>query len=191
MPCCCLCTYRQSQQVEKYVFELIEELKRKMNPAETINLEVTHTDPTLCTQREEPWSINMLFSPLSLAHVLFMFPSSPPQGSFQCLHPDSKQKTRCQSCLPCRFYNLIGQLCHRNTEALVKGQTSVLQWLLRYYWTFFLSIFLFFPPLCLYFQSKSKNYCKWSMNCTSPCFCLSLYFRFLFTEAIVAAELNQ
>uniref|UniRef100_A0A3P8WNT4 AAA+ ATPase domain-containing protein n=1 Tax=Cynoglossus semilaevis TaxID=244447 RepID=A0A3P8WNT4_CYNSE len=41
-----------------------------------------------------------------------------------CLHPDSKQKTRCQSCLPCHFYNLIGQLCHRNTESLVKGQCS-------------------------------------------------------------------
>ena len=44
------------------------------------------------------------------------------QGSFQCLHPDSKQKTRCTSCLPCHFYNLIAQLCHRNTEALVEGQ---------------------------------------------------------------------
>ncbi|XP_026217964.1 dynein heavy chain 5, axonemal [Anabas testudineus] len=76
----------QSQQVEKYVLELIEELKGKMKPAETVNLE----------------------------------------GSFQCLHPDSKQKTRCQSCLPCRFYNLIGQLCHRNTEALVKATKSSL-----------------------------------------------------------------
>ncbi|XP_051241668.1 dynein axonemal heavy chain 5 isoform X2 [Dicentrarchus labrax] len=76
----------QSQQVEKYVFELIEELKRKMKTTETVNLE----------------------------------------GSFQCLHPDSKQKTRCQSCLPCRFYNLIGQLCHRNTEALVKATKSSL-----------------------------------------------------------------
>ncbi|TKS87316.1 Dynein heavy chain 5, axonemal [Collichthys lucidus] len=53
------------------------------------------------------------------------------QGSFQCLHPDSKQKTRCQSCLPCRFYNLIGQLCHRNTEALVKATKSSLDALRR------------------------------------------------------------
>ncbi|XP_029955923.1 dynein heavy chain 5, axonemal [Salarias fasciatus] len=68
----------QSQQVEKFTFELIEELKRKMKTTETVNLEVG-----------------------------------------KCLHPDSKQKTRCQSCLPCRFYNLIGQLCHRNTEAMV------------------------------------------------------------------------
>ncbi|XP_056155233.1 dynein axonemal heavy chain 5 [Lampris incognitus] len=82
---------RQSQQVEKCVFELIEELKRKMKPAETINLE----------------------------------------GSFQCLHPDSKQKTRCQSCLPCSFYNLIGQLCQRNTEALVKATKSSLDALRR------------------------------------------------------------
>ncbi|XP_045900393.1 dynein axonemal heavy chain 5 [Micropterus dolomieu] len=81
----------QSQQVEKYVFELIEELKRKMKTSETVNLE----------------------------------------GDFQCLHPDSKQKTRCQSCLPCRFYNLIGQLCHRNTEALVKATKSSLDALRR------------------------------------------------------------
>ncbi|KAF3703904.1 Dynein heavy chain 5, axonemal Axonemal beta dynein heavy chain 5 Ciliary dynein heavy chain 5 [Channa argus] len=78
-------TDSSSQQVEKYVFELIEELKRKMKTTETVNLE----------------------------------------GSFQCLHPDSKQKTRCQTCLPCRFYNLIGQLCHRNTEALVKVNKMV------------------------------------------------------------------
>ncbi|KAM7390019.1 hypothetical protein PAMA_008269 [Pampus argenteus] len=53
------------------------------------------------------------------------------QGSFQCLHPDSKQKTRCLTCLPCRFYNLIGQLCHRNTEALVKATKSSLDALRR------------------------------------------------------------
>ncbi|XP_072298135.1 dynein axonemal heavy chain 8-like [Eucyclogobius newberryi] len=71
----------QSQQVERYVYELIEELKTKMKPAELINL-------------EEP---------------------------FSCLQPDPKQRTRCTSCLPCLCYALIGQLCHRNTEALVKG----------------------------------------------------------------------
>ncbi|XP_065805228.1 dynein axonemal heavy chain 5 [Labrus bergylta] len=81
----------QSQQVERCVFELIDELKRKMKTPETVNLE----------------------------------------GSFQCLHPDFKQKTRCQSCLPCRFYNLIGQLCHRNTEALVKATKSSLDALRR------------------------------------------------------------
>ncbi|XP_036378537.1 dynein heavy chain 5, axonemal, partial [Megalops cyprinoides] len=71
----------QSQQVERSMSELIEDLKRKMKPAETVNLE----------------------------------------NSFQCLHPDAKQKTRCQSCLPCRFYNMMGQLCQRNTDALVKA----------------------------------------------------------------------
>ncbi|XP_069368231.1 dynein axonemal heavy chain 5 isoform X1 [Paralichthys olivaceus] len=81
----------QSQQVEKYVFELIEEVKKKMKPTETVNLE----------------------------------------GSFQCLHPDSKQKTRCQSCLPCRFYHLIGQICNRSTEALVKATKSSLDALRR------------------------------------------------------------
>ncbi|XP_069033626.1 dynein axonemal heavy chain 5 [Embiotoca jacksoni] len=81
----------QSQQVEKYVLELIEELKRKMKTTEAVHLE----------------------------------------GSFQCLHPDSKQKTRCLSCLPCCFYNLIGQLCHRNTEALVKATKTSLEALRR------------------------------------------------------------
>ncbi len=73
----------------------------------------------------------LLFNTLSplLSSPCFLSPS---QGSFQCLHPDSKQKTRCQSCLPCRFYNLIGQLCHRNTEALVKGQISFLPCLLPF-----------------------------------------------------------
>ncbi|XP_076014466.1 dynein axonemal heavy chain 5 [Genypterus blacodes] len=81
----------QSQQVEKYVFDLIEELKRKMKPTETVNLE----------------------------------------GSFQCLHPDSKTKTRCLSCHPCCFYNLIGQLCQHNTNAMVKATKSSLDALRR------------------------------------------------------------
>ncbi|XP_061094941.1 dynein axonemal heavy chain 5 [Conger conger] len=71
----------QSKQVERSMYEMIEDLKRKMKPAETVNLE----------------------------------------GSFQCLHPDAKQKTRCQACLPCRFYTVMGQLCQRNTDALVKA----------------------------------------------------------------------
>ncbi|XP_028289911.1 dynein heavy chain 5, axonemal [Gouania willdenowi] len=53
------------------------------------------------------------------------------EGSFQCLQPDSKQKTRCLSCLPCRFYNLIGRLCHRNTKALIKATKSSLDSLRR------------------------------------------------------------
>nr|XP_043900355.1 dynein axonemal heavy chain 8 isoform X2 [Solea senegalensis] len=81
----------QSQQVEKCVYELIDELKKKMKSTEAVHLE----------------------------------------ESFQCLHPDSKQKTRCQSCLPCCFYNLMGQICHRNTEALVKATKSPLDALRR------------------------------------------------------------
>ncbi|XP_054862859.1 dynein axonemal heavy chain 5 isoform X2 [Amphiprion ocellaris] len=81
----------QSQQVEKLVFELIEELKRKMKTTDAVHL----------------------------------------QGSFHCLQPDSRQKTRCLSCLPCRFYNLIGQLCHRTTEALVTAVRSSLEALRR------------------------------------------------------------
>ncbi|XP_076826623.1 dynein axonemal heavy chain 5 [Brachyhypopomus gauderio] len=43
------------------------------------------------------------------------------EGSFPCFHLDVKQKTRCQVCLPCCFYTMMGQLCQRNTEALVKA----------------------------------------------------------------------
>ncbi|CAL8402248.1 dynein heavy chain 5, axonemal [Gadus morhua] len=77
----------QSQQVEKYVFELMDELKRKMKPKETVNLE----------------------------------------GSHHCLHPDGKQQTRCQECLPCRFFNLIGHVCQRNTDALLRATRSSLE----------------------------------------------------------------
>ncbi|KAG7269366.1 hypothetical protein CRUP_015692 [Coryphaenoides rupestris] len=68
-----------SQQVEKYVFELMEELKRK------------------------------------------------DEASYQCLHPDVKQQTRCQECLPCRFYNLLGHVCQRNTDALLRATKSSLE----------------------------------------------------------------
>ncbi|KAK1795394.1 hypothetical protein P4O66_010566 [Electrophorus voltai] len=71
----------QSQQVEQSMYDIIEELKRVMKPAEMLNLEDT----------------------------------------FQCLHPDLKHKTRCQVCLPCSFYTMMGQLCQKNTEALVKA----------------------------------------------------------------------
>ncbi|KAM4605979.1 LOW QUALITY PROTEIN: dynein axonemal heavy chain 5 [Polymixia lowei] len=81
----------QSQQVERCVFELMEDLKRKMKPAEAVNLE----------------------------------------GSFQCLHPDSKLKCRCQSCLPCCFYSLMGQICQRNTDALVRATRTSLEALRR------------------------------------------------------------
>uniref|UniRef100_H3AFE6 Dynein axonemal heavy chain 5 n=1 Tax=Latimeria chalumnae TaxID=7897 RepID=H3AFE6_LATCH len=42
------------------------------------------------------------------------------KDSYACMHPDTKQKTRCQECLPCGYYNFMGQLCQKNTEALVK-----------------------------------------------------------------------
>ncbi|XP_066545990.1 dynein axonemal heavy chain 5-like [Amia ocellicauda] len=62
------------------MYELIEDLKRKMKPADRVNLE----------------------------------------AAFPCLQPDTKQKTRCQDCLPCSFYNMMGQLCQKNTDALAK-----------------------------------------------------------------------
>ncbi|MGH0159990.1 UNVERIFIED_CONTAM: hypothetical protein FKN15_038542 [Acipenser sinensis] len=71
----------RSQQVERSMHELIEDLKNKMKTAEKVNL----------------------------------------QDSYQCLHPDTKQKTRCQECLPCCFYNMMGQVCQKNTDALVKS----------------------------------------------------------------------
>nr|XP_033786541.1 dynein heavy chain 5, axonemal-like [Geotrypetes seraphini] len=42
------------------------------------------------------------------------------QDSFACAHLDTKQKTRCQECLSCNYYNIMGQLCQKNTDALVK-----------------------------------------------------------------------
>ncbi|XP_069769393.1 dynein axonemal heavy chain 5 isoform X2 [Narcine bancroftii] len=42
------------------------------------------------------------------------------EDTYSCLHPDAKQKTRCQDCLPCYYYNLMGQICQKNIDALVK-----------------------------------------------------------------------
>ncbi|KAJ8010647.1 hypothetical protein DPEC_G00077260 [Dallia pectoralis] len=81
----------QSKQVEISMNEMIEDLQKRMTPAEAINLE----------------------------------------GPFRCLHPDAKQKTRCLTCLPCCFYNLMAQLCQKNTEALVKATRSSLDSLRR------------------------------------------------------------
>ncbi|KAJ7395081.1 hypothetical protein BTVI_158454 [Pitangus sulphuratus] len=39
---------------------------------------------------------------------------------YACTHPDIKQKTRCQECLSCAYYNLVGELCQKNTESLVR-----------------------------------------------------------------------
>ncbi|XP_041462810.1 dynein heavy chain 5, axonemal-like [Lytechinus variegatus] len=41
------------------------------------------------------------------------------QGSYPCLHPDSKHK-RCLECLPCCFYTMLGSFSQRNTDALIK-----------------------------------------------------------------------
>ncbi|XP_051538163.1 dynein axonemal heavy chain 5 [Myxocyprinus asiaticus] len=43
------------------------------------------------------------------------------EDPYECLHPDAKQKTRCLQCLPCAYYIMMGQLCQRNTEALVRA----------------------------------------------------------------------
>ncbi len=45
--------------------------------------------------------------------------------NYKCLHPDAKQKTRCLCCLPCAFYIMMGQLCQKNTEALVRGKHAL------------------------------------------------------------------
>ncbi|XP_027742700.1 dynein heavy chain 5, axonemal-like isoform X4 [Empidonax traillii] len=39
---------------------------------------------------------------------------------YACTHPDIKQKTRCQECLSCAYYNLVGELCQKNTDSLVR-----------------------------------------------------------------------
>lgn len=43
----CGAVFRQSQQVERYVYELIEELKKKMKPSDAVHLEVTRPLPLL------------------------------------------------------------------------------------------------------------------------------------------------
>ncbi|XP_069476735.1 dynein axonemal heavy chain 5-like [Ambystoma mexicanum] len=42
------------------------------------------------------------------------------QDSFPCSHLDAKQKTRCQDCLACSYYNMMGLLCQKHTDCLVK-----------------------------------------------------------------------
>ncbi|XP_027499865.1 dynein heavy chain 5, axonemal-like isoform X3 [Corapipo altera] len=42
------------------------------------------------------------------------------EDSYACTHLDIKQKTRCQECLSCAYYNLVGQLCQKNTDSLVR-----------------------------------------------------------------------
>ncbi|XP_063254262.1 dynein axonemal heavy chain 5-like isoform X4 [Prinia subflava] len=42
------------------------------------------------------------------------------EDSFACAHLDTKQKTRCQECLSCSCYNLVGQLCQKNTDSLIR-----------------------------------------------------------------------
>ncbi|XP_023777498.1 dynein heavy chain 5, axonemal-like isoform X4 [Cyanistes caeruleus] len=42
------------------------------------------------------------------------------EDSFACTHLDMKQKTRCQECLSCSCYNLMGQLCQKNTDSLIR-----------------------------------------------------------------------
>ncbi|KAK2518351.1 dynein heavy chain 5 [Columba guinea] len=42
------------------------------------------------------------------------------EDSYTCRQLDMKQKTRCQECLSCSYYNLMGQLCQKNTDSLVR-----------------------------------------------------------------------
>ncbi|GAB0182986.1 dynein axonemal heavy chain 5 [Grus japonensis] len=42
------------------------------------------------------------------------------EDSYACTNLDMKQKTRCQECLSCSYYNLMGQLCQKNTDSLVR-----------------------------------------------------------------------
>lgn len=47
------------------------------------------------------------------------------QDSYSCMHLDTKQKTRCQECMSCCCYYLVGQLCQRNTDSLVRCKSFV------------------------------------------------------------------
>ncbi|XP_067147242.1 dynein axonemal heavy chain 5-like [Apteryx mantelli] len=42
------------------------------------------------------------------------------EDSYACAHLDTKQKIRCQECLSCSYYNLMGQLYQKNTDSLVR-----------------------------------------------------------------------
>lgn len=75
---------RQSQQVEKYVFELIDELKRKMKMTEMASLEVAlpdaHTHKVRKSKlRQNEMAIHKLISPNLLSSPLLteIFPLSP------------------------------------------------------------------------------------------------------------------
>uniref|UniRef100_A0A8C3H648 Dynein axonemal heavy chain 5 n=1 Tax=Chrysemys picta bellii TaxID=8478 RepID=A0A8C3H648_CHRPI len=58
------------------------------------------------------------------------------QDSFACGHLDMKQKTRCQECLSCSYYNLMGQLCQKNTDSLVKCRFCILNYTYFYFFNY-------------------------------------------------------
>ncbi|KAF4790048.1 hypothetical protein TURU_143619 [Turdus rufiventris] len=55
-----------------------------------------------------------------LKHTLKIDAERTLEDSLSCTHLDMKQKTRCQECLSCSYYNLMGQLCQRNTDSLIR-----------------------------------------------------------------------
>ncbi|XP_007895756.2 dynein axonemal heavy chain 5 [Callorhinchus milii] len=70
-----------------------------------------HSRQIECTMYELMDGLKQKLKPADSSHL---------QDSYACLHPDAKQNNRCQECLPCCFYNLMGQLCQKNTDAFVK-----------------------------------------------------------------------
>ncbi|XP_035754904.1 dynein heavy chain 5, axonemal-like [Egretta garzetta] len=63
----------------------------------------------------------------SLKHRLKADDGRTLEDSYACTHLDMKQKTRCQECLSCSYYNLIGQLCQKNTDSLVRCTKNSLE----------------------------------------------------------------
>ncbi|XP_021242638.1 dynein heavy chain 5, axonemal-like isoform X6 [Numida meleagris] len=71
---------QQSQQVESFVYDLVDTLKHRLKADAGRTLE----------------------------------------DSYSCTRLDTKQKTRCQECMSCCCYYLMGQLCQKNTDSLVR-----------------------------------------------------------------------
>lgn len=202
MQCCCLCVYRQSQQVEKYVFELIEELKRKMKPMEPVNLEVTHRHTPTQTQDHVHAEKRVLSS------FLVFFSSLPLFLLFHRDHSSVSIQTPSRRPAVSLVFPVVSTIWLASSAiATLKPWSKV--GLLSYRVFFFSSnpsccFFPQFDPLSLHLSfllsvffsllpEQIQNYCKWRMYWTSLCVCFSLYFqkKFLLTVITVTGALDQ
>ncbi len=115
--------------------------------------------------------------------------------NYKCLHPDAKQKTRCLCCLPCAFYIMMGQLCQKNTEALVRGihalwnhaSVSSENWkpyLLSPFWVINVVFFIWKLPNSLWILSGA-GYLLWAPSIVLH-LKVKLPFSFLFSRFLLS-----